>query len=289
MTNRNVIEIIDRLMDPNVEKVAYNANEVFVAIVHGYYYIKPGYNTIRFIKKINKILNKGWKDKSKECNETKNGVSYEVWLWGKMAADALGVARSMFDKEYYASQISKMVMHEKYDDTLLERYMYWLNEEELHSVFEGILTFKSNLDVFISDVNFDSMMEELKDCSINVIRNDPLYMKDYDKHIAYIDNHWDFSFEYLCRETIIDTICRYVDEYPVILAWMIKTFKYAGVHAATEYTGLVICLIYGFALDIINPKITDVSKIRLEDYDYRHSQVIHSNNAGKFMIVAKSE
>ena len=98
MTNKNVIEIIDRLMNPNVEKVAYNANEVFVAIVHGYYYIRPGYNTVKFVKKINRILNDAWKGKSKKHVKTKEGIPYEVWFWGKVAADALEVARSMFDE-----------------------------------------------------------------------------------------------------------------------------------------------------------------------------------------------
>ena len=44
-----------------------------------------------------------------------------------------------------------MVAHEKYDDTLLDRYMYWLDEEELHSGFEGMLTFKRDFEAFITD------------------------------------------------------------------------------------------------------------------------------------------
>lgn len=36
MTNKNIIEIIDRLMDTNAAKIAYNATEVFTAIAHGY-------------------------------------------------------------------------------------------------------------------------------------------------------------------------------------------------------------------------------------------------------------
>ena len=36
MTNRDVIEIIDRLMDPNEEKIRATAGEVLIAIAHGY-------------------------------------------------------------------------------------------------------------------------------------------------------------------------------------------------------------------------------------------------------------
>lgn len=135
MTNRTVIDIIDRLMDFKAERVAFNAHEVFAAIVHGYYYIRPGKATAKFVTKINKILNDGLKYRSKMYIETKDGIPYEEWLWGKMAGEALCVARSMFDEEYYASQIATMVGHEKYDETLLKRYMHWLDDTRLNCIF----------------------------------------------------------------------------------------------------------------------------------------------------------
>ena len=285
MTNKNVIEIIDRLMDPNADKVAYNATEVFTAIVHGYYYIRPGKDTVRFIKRINKVLMYAHKTATRNCIELKEDIPLEVWLLGKMASDMLSTARAMFDREFYDSQVAKMVMHEKYDESLLERYLYWLDKSELKSVFEGILTFKRNLDAFISDDNFDNMMEELKECTMGVIRDNPWYKKNYDEHVAYINNSWDFCFEYLCRETIIETICWYVNANPVLLAHMIKAFKYADSKTAAEYTGIAIWLMSEFEQEIFNPKITDMNRINLDDYDYRHSKVIHSNGSGKTMLV----
>jgi hypothetical protein len=189
--------------------------------------------------------------------ESKDGLPFEVYLWGNMAGEALLIARSMFDKDYYNSQISRMVMDEEYDETLLERYLYWLDEEELRSVFEGVLTFKSEWDALISDKNFDCMMEELKECSLNVIENSPWHMKNYDEHIANIDNNWDFCFEYLCRESIIETIRSYVDEDPVMLASMIKAFKYADVPTAADYTNLAMWLAYVYELDIFDPARVD--------------------------------
>jgi hypothetical protein len=285
MTNKNVIEIINRLMDPDADKVAYNATEVFTAIVHGYYYIRPGKDTVRFIKRINKILTDAHKIAFRNCAETKDGVPFEAWLLGKMSSDMFSVARTMFDREYYTSQTARMVMHEKYDESLLERYMYWLDESELKSVFEGILTFKSSLDIFVSDDNFDKMMVELKECSLNVIKYNPWYRKDYDKHVAYVENNWDFCFEYLSKETIVKVICSFVDIEPVLLAHMIKAFKYADAKTAAEYTGVALWLMGEFEQDIFDPQITDMTTIRLDDYDYRHSKVIHSNKSGKVMLV----
>ena len=271
MTNKNVIEIIDRLMDTNAHKVVYNASEVFTAVAHGYYYIRPGKKMFKFIEKISKIIDKSCKQWFKTNDDAAEA-------WGKTVADVLHVARSMFDAEYYASQVARMVMYEKYDESLLERYLYWLDEEELKSVFEGLLSFKRDFDIFISDLNFDRMMGELKERSLVVIENNSWYMKDYDERVDYIDNNWDFCFEYLTRETIIDIICRYANEDPVMLASMVKTFKYSDVRTAAEFTGLAVYIEEAYGLDIFNPTITDIDKI-----DVKRATAFYRNRSGNFM------
>ena len=276
MTNKNVIEIIDRLMNSTAGKVAYNSTEVFTAIAHGYYYIRPGKKMFKFIEKISKIIDKD----CKQWYKTNDDTTPDAEAWGKTVADVLHVARSMFDAEYYASQVSRMVMYEKYDESLLERYLYWLDEAELKSVFEGLLSFKRDFDIFISDDNLDRMMEEFKECSLIVIEDDPWYMKDYEEHVDYIDNSWDFCFEYLTRETIINIICRYAKEDPVMLASMVKTFKYSDVRTAAELTGLAVYIEEAYDLDIFNPTITDVDKI-----DINRSTAFYRNKSGNFMTV----
>ena len=277
MTNKNVIEIIDRLMDSDADKIIYNSTEVFTAIAHGYYYIRPGKKMSSFIDKIAKIIEKDCKAAAKQYGKVNNALS-DAEIWGRTVADVLLVARSMFDAEYYTSQVSRMVMHEEYDESLLERYLYWLDEEELKSVFEGLLTFKRDFDIFISDLNFDIMMEELRDCSLRIIKYNPWYMKDYGKHVDYIDNNWDFCFEYLTRETIIDIICRYANEAPVMLASMVKTFKYSDVRTAAELTGLAVYIEEAYGLDIFNPTITDIDKI-----DVKRATAFYRNRSGNFM------
>lgn len=284
MTNKNVIEIIDRLMDSDADKIIYNSTEVFTTIVHGYYYIRPGKDTDSFLKKINRVLKDCHKAENRKHSEMKEGIPFEAWLLGKMASNMIAVARSMFDVEYYNSQVARMVMHERYDDSLLERYLYWLDGSELKSVFEGLLVFKRDFDIFISDINLDIMFDELKECSLISVKNSPLYMKDYDKHIDYIENSWDFCFEYMTREAITNIICKYANEDSVMLASMIKTFKYSDVHTSAGLTVLAAYFEKAYELDVFNPVITDMSKIHLEDYDYRHSKVIYSNKSGKIML-----
>ena len=284
MTNKNVIEIIDRLMDPNVNCMVFNANEVFTAIAHGYYYIRPGRDTAKFVKQINKILVQARKARHKAHNQKTNGVPFDEWLMGKMSADAFYLAKTMFDQEYYESQVERMTMHEEYDESLLERYMYWLNDEELQSVFTGFVTFKLQYDAFISDENFELMETEIEEKCVAVVQNSSCYTENYDMHMDCIYNTPDGFFMYLCKESIIDTICKYVDKDPLMLACLVKAFKYSTPHTAAEYTGLAMLLDYEFELDIFDPPITNMSQSCLEDYDSKDSTVIYKNKGGSLML-----
>ena len=88
------------------------------------------------------------------------------------------------------------------------------------------------------------------------------------------------NLKYLTRETIIDIICRYANEYPVMLASMVKTFKYSDVRTAAELTGLAVYIEEAYDLDIFNPTITDVDKI-----DINRSTAFYRNKSGNFMTV----
>ena len=288
MTNQTLIQTIDRLMDKNVTRTIFSAEEAFAVIAHGYYYIRPGKNTFKFLDRINKVLEEGWKDRSKMYVEMKDGVPFEELLLGRMAGKAISIARSMFDEEYYASQVAQMVKHEEYNDHLLERYMYWLNDEELQCVFEGLLTFKRNYDVFISDENLEHMMLELRDKCVTVIQESPCYATRYDEHMEYVNDSLDVCFAYLCRESIVDTICKHIDIDPVLFASMIKAFKYSNARIAAEYTGLSIWMMYGFEVDLFTPTLTDMKNIDLNNLDVQYSETMTIKNAESFRMRALS-
>ena len=127
-------------------------------------------------------------------------------------------------------------------------------------------------------------MDELKTSSLVVIENDPCYYKEYDKRLDYIDNNWDFCFEYLNKELIIDIICRYANEDQVLLASMIKTFKYSDVRTAAELTGLAVYIEEAYGVDIFNPIITDENKVRTVDSDTKNSKLFYRNKAGNFKM-----
>ena len=198
MTNKNVFEIINRLMDPTTDRVSYSTSEVFTAIVHGYYYIKPGRNALRFIDKITQILDKACKEYDKRHPNMKNGALFEVWLWGKVAGDSLALAREMFDEEYYMSQISNVCMDEKYEDIvshtdidpsmltyMIKAFKYSpsiiatkyigmairLKEEHEVSIFDPQVTDLKSLNLKSDDLESLKVLHQSKSCKIMVAPN----------------------------------------------------------------------------------------------------------------------
>ena len=141
---------------------------------------------------------------------------------------------------------------------------------------------KRQFGLFISDESFDSMLEELENTCVNILRKSSCYAEDYDVRMEYIHDSLDFFFAYLNRDNIINAICSHVDEDPVMFASMIKAFKYADAHAAAEYTALASWLAYGYEVDIFDPVLTDATKICLDDNN--DLKMIHSNTTGKLML-----
>lgn len=286
MTNQNVIEIIDRLTAPSNKELVFTASEVFTAIANGFYYIHPGKDTAKFLEKIDSILQCEWKERRKMYRKSKNGVPYEEWIWGKMASEALVVMREMFNERTYRYYKEKIDNDRdiKYDENLLENYLYYLSEKELEDVFTGILTFKENNNFFISDENYKLMMEEFKCRSTYVAEQESESKEDYTEHFKFISTTPDYFFHYLCIETIIDIICRHIDIDPLLLAHMVKAYVYTETASiAAEYTGLAAKVMYGYDIDIFDPVITDTSTITPDIFNTNEAKIVFLNNYSEFM------
>ena len=283
MTNKNVFEIIERLMSPDADKIVFNSTEVFTAIVHGYYYIHSGKDTMKFLNKIDSILEANRKNAKNMHNKTKNGMPYEEWLCGKIVSEALAVMRTMFNERTlnYFKTLMKDTMDVAFTDELLEDYLYFLDVKELKTLLEGIIAFKESNNFFISDENYNLMMKEFEHRSIYVAEQEVDNEADFQEHVEYIKATPMAFFHYLCRETIIDIIYSHVDIDPILLAHMIKVYlDTESTNTAADYMGLAAKVMYVYDVDVFNPSITDVDKICLEDYAAKYSKVLYHNKAG---------
>ena len=184
MTNKNVIEIIDRLIKcGSAGTYSATPSEIFTAIVHGYYYIRPGKNTYKFLNKISKLLDSSWKDKSKICLETTEGCLSEVQLMGKLSGEALYIARSMFDAEYYASQ-----------DAWKQRYYDWgWTDEQIDRAFFEFPELKTvgiTYHSWAGGTNFVGFADLFKDKTFAQVRaeNEPKYTKKSMEYYEVLKN-----------------------------------------------------------------------------------------------------
>lgn len=264
MTNKEVIEIIDRLMDPNADNVAYNPTEVFTALVHGYYYIHPGKDTKKFLNKIDSILESARKSSKRMYKKMRTELPYEEWICEKIAREALVVVRSMFNGRTlnYFKEAMKSEIKTAFTNELLEHYLYFLDIKELKTLLEGIIAFKESNNFFISDENFELMIKEFEDCSIYVAEQEADDEVDFKEHVKYIKDTPMAFFHYLCRETIIDIIYSYIDIDPILLAHMIKAYIYTeSPNTAADYMGLAAKVMYIYDVDVFNPTITSLTQI----------------------------
>jgi hypothetical protein len=170
------------------------------------------------------------------------------------------------------------------NESLLEDNLYWLDEGELKLVLECLLAFKRDLDMFISDLNLNRMMDEFKECSLYVLEECYRHKENYDQCVKYIENNWDCCFEYLTRETIIYIICKYVDKDPVMLASMVKAFKYSDIRTASKLTCFAAHIKETYGFDIFNPIITNADKIHWEENSAKYSKAFLRNKIGSFMM-----
>ena len=288
MTNRDVIEIITRLMDPLTDKMVYNITEVFTAIAHGYSFIHPGKDTTKFFRRIEGILESARKDMKKRKNKAKNETAYEEWLYDKIVSEAVLVMRMLFNERVfnYFKELTKDSVDVAFTGERLEDYLYFLDTKELRSLLGGIIAFKENNNFFISDENYRLMMEEFEYRSIYVAQQEADSEADFMEHVEYIKTTPMPGFDYLCRETIIDIIYRYIDIDPVLLAHMIKVYLCTeSTNMAADYMGLAAKAMYVFGVDVFDPLVTDEDEIQLEDNDINHSNVPYSNEADKLMVV----
>ena len=243
MKNHDVINLIDRLLDSKMSNLVFNATEVFAVVVHGYYYIKPGKNTKRFFKKINRVFKKGVKEARKMSSETKNGIACEEWIWGKMASEAIVIARSMFDEEFYLSQIERMNVNEKYDESLLKNYLYQLSSEDLVTIFDGIMFYFQGVNAFMSDEGLVQMMEEFEVKFLGESKVDPNHVRTFEERTAIWSRGTAAVFGSLGRESVIDTIYKHIEKDRILLAHMIKAFVWSDVDTASKYTVIALTAI----------------------------------------------
>ena len=254
MTNKNIFEIIEKLISTEIDDLNYTPNEVFIAAAHGYYYVHSGKDTERFLNEINRVLEKAKEYTNTAQGEIENENTYKEILEKKMASEMLEVIRSRFNRATlnYSKEVMQQDMNNVFSNEYLEYRLYYLDHDELEDIFDKIFEFKHNVNPFITNESYGLMMNEFKECSLYVAENEAYDENDYDEDVDFINHTPRYFFHYLCRETIIDIIYRHIDTDPIILAYMVKAYTLSNINNITDYTAIVLRMTHEHGIDVFN-------------------------------------
>ena len=138
MNNKTVIDIITNLCIKKENPNLYEMDHVYTAMVHGYYFVKPGKATDRFTDALMFALAKGVVVGTNDFKRTQGLYPIEACTWEAVAKRVLKVLRRFFDREYFQGQIAALYNDELNDETLLTKYLGMFDQNLLFEFVKGV-------------------------------------------------------------------------------------------------------------------------------------------------------
>ena len=132
MNNNTVFETIRTLCIEKEDPEFYDLDQVYTAVAHGYYFVRPGKNTNKFMNERVSAFVKGAKLGAKNFEKDNlRSSSMACYLWVSVAKRMLKVVRKFFDREFFEAQ-STLIPNDEFDsDILLTKYLNMMNPEQL--------------------------------------------------------------------------------------------------------------------------------------------------------------
>ena len=284
MKNKDVIELINRIVNPKTEHEVYTVEEALVAVLHGYYYIKPGKNTKKFVAKLNKLFNRAILELEKSSGKTQDGVPCEDLILGKMAGEAVLMASDMFDEKFFKHMSNVVEIEEELIYNSLDAYVNMLTFDELVCVFDGVNYCKEKYDAFFDDEVYDNMWDEIYNRCREAGSSMPNPNTDWYNYVEYANNNPNYLFSYLDVRSAIDIVRKYMDSDFKAFEYMLKVLNNADKFGAIHYTSSAFIVDRFFELNVFAPVITDLKKINRNTIDIENSKRAFVKGNREFMI-----
>ena len=156
---------------------AHEMDHVYTAMVHGYYFVKPGRDTDRFTNALMSALSKGVAVGTKDFKKAQGAYPIEVCTWYAVAERVLKVVRKYFDREYFEAQTVALLNDELNDETLLTKYLGMFDQTQLFDFKKGVEHFSM----------LYKLLQESDESYINVIFTERCHEIDNSIPSAYDD------------------------------------------------------------------------------------------------------
>jgi len=212
-----------------------DVHNVYAAIAHGCYFVRPGENTRKFMEELASALADGIKDAT--C-VLEDDDMFRIHMGYRslhpVAEHALEVIRKFFDHKFFEEQ-SQLIANDTMDvDEILTEYLDKLDNDQLFTFQRQIDMLSEVYDLFTSDYT-NSIVVFSRVCH-DIDSSVPNCMKEPHKWVKFIEDNPRFEFDYLDKEDIVQEINRMITKDRAMAANMARTFYYTrDISFATRY------------------------------------------------------
>jgi hypothetical protein len=225
MKTEKVLNIIEKVATTESDSMYFSLDEVLVALMHAYYYVKPE-DTERFMFMLNDMVERGERSGLSDYKEY-NGM-FALRDCNRSAIAKLGsyLVKDCFNWKYYTAQLKTLDFEEKYDKELLRKYVYQLDKEQMKNFLIAVITLKNKETgeyCFFSDDNRSFVDLELCYADEN---------PDPSQRVSQNPSHF---IENLCLKTIADTLVGQLDRHNVMAGHLAKMMYYYNDKMARDY------------------------------------------------------
>ena len=240
-TSTDVIERIQRVCGTAMRDFKYQENSLedcFSTALHAYYFVRPGKQTKRFIKKLAQITIRG----IKEGMDLSDATGYEVTGCAaySLIPHLVKLCSRSFDTRWFEYQINRMD-EEKLDAHLLDKYIEDFNKDQLSHLFQLIVHTGYKSHCFMNEQTCRALWQEInEECQI-IDNNLPIINSDYDDFPMFI-------FNCLDKAIIAKILLKYIEKDKDIAAYVARLLYYCEPLVSLEYIGVAMSYadLFGF-------------------------------------------
>ena len=240
-TSKDVIERILRVCGTDKRDFVYDEHSLedsFTTALHAYYFVKPGKQTKRYMKKLAQCTIKALED-GLELSK-KVGCPAQAGAAFRLIAYVNRLCRSSFDSRWFESQINR-IDEEELDIRCLDKYVNNFDKEQLSHLFQLIVHVGYKSNCFMSERSYRVLWEEVnRECQIlnNTL---PVVSGNYDDFPMFIFDHVD-------KEILGRLLLKHIEKDKDIAAYVARLLYYFEPLVALEYIGVAMSYadLFGF-------------------------------------------
>ena len=240
MHNNTVFETIRTLCIEKKDPEFYNLDQIYLAVAHGYYFVRPGKNSAKFMDELISAFVKGAKLGAKNFGkDNQRSSSMDSYLWVSVAKRMLKVVRKFFDREFFETQ-STLIPNDEFDsDTLLTKYLNKMNPEQLFGAQRLFDLLSYEYDLFYID-SINCAWRVLANMCHDVDSSVPTPDEELQTWFDFNQSNPRFAFNYLDNSTIANAINTVITKDRTLATNMVRALYYTNdTRLCIDYTTMI--------------------------------------------------